>query len=91
MKLIQLISRCWKEISHEAEIAKSLKYIKEREITALTLKTLLDESVNKKVEIIIEVTSKEGSSQRIVIKPTEKQSMGKTFAERFNEIHPDLC
>lgn len=90
MKILKLIKRLWNEIKHETEIVKSLKYLRERDLTGLTIQTLLDESINKNVEIVIDTTTPQGSRNTITIRPKDDRNNIKSFADRFNEAHPEL-
>lgn len=90
MRILRLIKRLWNELKKEAEIAKSLKYLKERDLTALTVQTLLDESINKNIEIVIDMTTSQGNKTTMTIRPKDEKNNMKTFADRFNEAHPEL-
>lgn len=90
MRILRLIKRLWNELKKEAEIAKSLKYLKERDLTALTVQTLLDESINKNIEIVIDMATSQGNKTTMIIRPKDEKNNMKTFADRFNEAHPEL-
>lgn len=90
MRILRLIKRLWNELKKEAEIAKSLKYLKERDLTALTVQTLLDESINKNIEIVIDMMTSQGNKTTMIIRPKDEKNNMKTFADRFNEAHPEL-
>lgn len=90
MRILRLIKRLWNELKKEAEIAKSLKYLKERDLTALTVQTLLDESINKNIEIVIDMMTSQGNKTTMTIRPKDEKNNMKTFADRFNEAHPEL-
>lgn len=83
MKLWKTFKRLYSQVKQEAQVIKSLKYLKEQEITALTLRTLLDESVNKNVQIVVE--QKNG---RLVIVPLANNNKVTTFKNVFDENHP---
>lgn len=83
MKLWKTFKRLHSQVKKEAEVIKSLKYLKDQEITALTLQTLLDESVNKNVQIVVE--QKNG---RLVITPLVSNNKITTFKNAFDENHP---
>lgn len=90
MRILRLIKRLWNELKKEAEVVKSLKYLKERDLTALTVQTLLDESINKNIEIVIDMTTSQGNKTTMTIRPKDEKNNMKTFADRFNEAHPEL-
>lgn len=90
MRILKLIKRLWNELKKEAEIVRSLKYLKEKDLTGLTVQTLLDESINKNVEIVIDMTTSQGNKTTMTIRPKDEKNNMKTFADRFNEAHPEL-
>lgn len=83
MKLWKTFKRLYSQVKKEAAVIKSLKYLKEQEITALTIRTILDESINKNIQIVVE--QKNG---RLIIMPNINQTKVPTFKNAFDENHP---
>lgn len=82
--IIQTIKMSWRTVCEQAEHAKALKYLKEKELTALVLEQLINTCDNHKVSITIKMQN----GHDIIITPTDNNKISYTsFRDRFNTVY----